>query len=68
MSEEFYYSKSKDKYIKIAEMTDVHVRRAFIKMSSEKMNSYDIESTLIKIKEDIQNLLDEIFEARKVDE
>ena len=68
MSNELYYSKSKDKYIKIAKMSDVHVRRAFIKMSSEKMNSYDIESTLIKIKEDIQNLLDEIFEARKVDE
>jgi len=32
------------------------------------MNSYDIESTLIKIRDDIQNLLDEIFEARKVDE
>ena len=52
MSNELYYSKSKDKYIKIAEMPDVHVRRAFIKMNSEKMNSYDIESTLIKIKED----------------
>jgi len=37
-------------------------------MNSEKMNSYDIESTLIKIRDDIQNLLDEIFEARKVDE
>jgi|2_EtaG_2_1085320.scaffolds.fasta_scaffold75844_3 hypothetical protein len=63
-----YYSKSKDKYIKIAEMSDQHVRYAFIKMNSEKMNSYDIESTLIKIRDDIQNLLDEIFEARKVDE
>ena len=63
-----YYSKSKDKYIKIAEMPDQHVRYAFIKMNSEKMNRCDIESTLEKIKEDIQDLLDEIYKARKVDE
>jgi len=49
-------------------MPDQHVRYAFIKMNSEKMNRCDIESTLIKIRDDIQNLLDEIFEARKVDE
>ena len=63
-----YYSKSKNKYIKIAEMPDQHVRYAFIKMNSEKMNRCDIESTLEKIKEDIQDLLDEIYKARKVDE
>ena len=63
-----YYSKSKDKYIKIAEMPDQHVRYAFIKMNSEKMNRCDIESTLEKIKEDIQDLLDGIYKARKVDE
>ena len=63
-----YYSKSKNKYIKIAEMPDQHVRYAFIKMNSEKMNRCDIESTLEKIKEDIQDLLDGIYKARKVDE
>ena len=63
-----YYSKSKDKYIKIAEMPDQHVRYAFIKMNSEKMNRCDIESTLEKIKQDIQDLLDGIYKARKVDE
>ena len=70
-----YYSQSKKKYIKIAEMPDQHVRYAFIKMNSEKMNRCDIESTLGKIKEDIINtsndiehLLEEIYEARKVDE
>ena len=36
MSEELYFSKSKGKHIKIAEMPDVHVRRAFIKMNKEK--------------------------------
>ena len=41
-----YYSKSKNKYIKIAEMPDQHVRYAFIKMNKEKMNGCDIESTL----------------------
>jgi len=68
MSNELYYSKSKKKYIKIAEMPDQHVRYAFIKMNSEKMNRCDIESTLEKIKEDIQDLLDGIYKARKVDE
>ena len=63
-----YYSKSKNKYIKIAEMPDQHVRYAFIKMNSEKMNRCDIESTLGKIKEDIQDLLDGIYKARNVDE
>ena len=63
-----YYSKSKNKYIKIAEMPDQHVRYAFIKMNNEKMNRCDIESTLEKIKEDIQDLLDGIYKARKVDE
>ena len=63
-----YYSKSKNKYIKIAEMPDQHVRYAFIKMNSEKMNRCDIESTLEKIKEDIQDLLDGIYKARNVDE
>ena len=43
-----YYSKSKNKYIKIAEMPDQHVRYAFIKMNNEKMNGCDIESTLEK--------------------
>ena len=62
------YSKSKNKYIKIAEMPDQHVRYAFIKMNNEKMNGCDIESTLEKIKEDIQDLLDGIYKARKVDE
>ena len=37
-----YYSKSKNKYIKIAEMPDQHVRYAFIKMNNEKMNGCDI--------------------------
>jgi len=35
MSDELYYSKSKGKYIKIAEMPDYHVRRAFIKMNAD---------------------------------
>ena len=36
MSNELYYSTSKKKYIKIAEMPDQHVRYAFIKMNRDK--------------------------------
>jgi hypothetical protein len=68
MSNELYYSTSKKKYIKIAEMPDQHVRYAFIKMNKEKMNGCDIESTLEEIKNDIQDLLNNIYKARKVDE
>ena len=73
--ENLYFSMSKGKYIKIAEMPDQHVRRAFIKMNSEKMNRCDIESTLENIKtelieltSDVQSLLGDILKARKVDE
>ena len=44
-----YYSKSKNKYIKIAEMPDQHVRYAFIKMNNEKMNGCDIDFSVIRI-------------------
>ena len=67
MSDELYYSKSKDKYIKIAEMPDVHVRRAFIKMNKEVGFRGGFLEDLIKIRRGIQYLITEIQEDKNED-
>jgi hypothetical protein len=67
MSNELYYSKSKDKYIKIAEMPDVHVRRAFIKMNEEVGFRSGFLEDLIRIRSGIQSLITEIQEDKNED-
>ena len=66
MSNELYYSKSKDKYIKIAEMPDVHVRRAFIKMNKDvsiipKFLNWELRLKIIR--DSLNSMLEEIEEA-----
>jgi hypothetical protein len=60
--ENLYYSKSKGKYIKIAEMPDQHVRRAFLIMN--KQNGLSISGNLnvrLKgIREELDTLIDDI--------
>ena len=58
-----YYSKSKNKYIKIAEMPDQHVRRAFIKMNKDitiipKFLNWD--TRLKQIRDHLNLMLEEI--------
>ena len=57
-----YYSRSKGKYIKIAEMPDQHVRRAFLIMN--KQNGLSISGNLnvrLKgIREELDTLIDDI--------
>ena len=66
MSDELYYSKSKDKYIKIAEMPAHHVRRAFLIMN--KQNGLSISGNLevrIKgIRDSLDNLIDDVQRDR----
>ena len=63
MSNELYYSKSKDKYIKIAEMPDVHVRRAFIKMNKDVSHIplfFNWETRIKEIRDSLTLMLEEI--------
>ena len=62
MSEELYYSKSKGKYIKIAEMPDYHVRRAFIKMNKDIGYAKKFEHKLELLRDDVCSAIDGIFE------
>lgn len=66
MSDELYYSKSKGKYIKIAEMPDYHVRRAFIKMNKDKgliqkFLNWDLRLKIVR--DSLNSMLEEIEEA-----
>ena len=66
MSEELYYSKSKGKYIKIAEMPDQHVRRAFIQMNKDKgliqkFLNWDLRLKIVR--DSLNSMLEEIEEA-----
>ena len=61
-----YYSKSKNKYIKIAEMPDQHVRRAFIKMNKDvsiipKFLNWELRLKIIR--DSLNSMLEEIEEA-----
>ena len=58
MSEELYYSKSKGKYIKIAEMPDQHVRRAFIKMNADIGYAKKFEHKLELLRDDVCSAVD----------
>jgi len=66
MSDELYYSKSKGKHIKIAEMPDVHVRRAFIKMNKDvsiipKFLNWELRLKIIR--DSLNSMLEEIKDA-----
>ena len=66
MSEDLYFSKSKGKHIKIAEMPDVHVRRAFIKMNKDvsiipKFLNWELRLKIIR--DSLNSMLEEIEEA-----
>ena len=66
MSDELYYSKSKGKHIKIAEMPDVHVRRAFIKMNKDVSHIpiyLNWESRIKGIRDSLTLMLEEIEDA-----
>ena len=70
--ENLYYSKSKGKYIKIAEMPDQHVRRAFLIMN--KQNGLSVSGNLnvrLKgIRDSLDNLIDDVQrdkDARETD-
>ena len=61
-----YYSKSKNKYIKIAEMPDQHVRRAFIQMNKDKgliqkFLNWDLRIKIVR--DSLNSMLEEIEEA-----
>ena len=64
MSDEVYYSKSKGKYIKIAEMPDQHVRYAFIKMNRDNhLSLKDGDELLVKleaVRDNLNDLIDDI--------
>ena len=62
MSDELYYSKSKGKYIKIAEMPDYHVRRAFIKMNADIGYAKKFEHKLELLRDDVCSAIDVILE------
>ena len=62
MSEELYYSKSKGKYIKIAEMPDYHVRRAFIKMNKDIGYAKKFEHKVELLSDDVCSAIDGILE------
>ena len=62
MSDELYYSKSKGKYIKIAEMPDYHVRRAFIKMNKDIGYAKKFEHKLELLRDDVCSAIDGILE------
>ena len=58
-----YYSRSKNKYIKIAEMPDQHVRYAFIKMNRDKTiipKFLNWETRLKTIRDSLNLMLEEI--------
>ena len=59
-----YYSKSKNKYIKIAEMPDQHVRYAFIKMNRDNhLSLKDGDELLVKleaVRDNLNDLIDDI--------
>tara|TARA_B100000929_G_C15190102_1_gene311948 strand:- start:247 stop:465 length:219 start_codon:yes stop_codon:yes gene_type:complete len=57
-----YYSKSKGKHIKIAEMPDVHVRRAFIKMNKGISHIKKLEHKLELLRDDVCFAIDKILE------
>ena len=71
MSDELYYSKSKGKYINIAEMPDYHVRRAFIKMNADigyaKKFEHKLELLRDDVCSDIDGILEEINEKKDKD-
>ena len=61
-----YYSKSKNKYIKIAEMPAQHVRRAFIQMNKDKgliqkFLNWDLRLKIVR--DSLNSMLEEIEEA-----
>ena len=62
MSEELYYSKSKGKYIKIAEMPDYHVRRAFIKMNADIGYAKKFKHKLELLRDDVCSAVDGMLE------
>ena len=59
-----YYSNSKGKFIKIAEMPDQHVRYAFIKMNKEIPSGFrkDMEEQLELLRDDMCERIDKIQE------